>query len=332
MGPQAVTGAAPAVFVTGAGGYLGRHVVRAVLDMLPGTTLRCLVPPHAVLPEPVADPARVKTVPGDLTAGAAALAPLLSGCDAVLHLAGYGLGAGEADWERAFAVNASGTFHLALASRAAGAGRFIMARTALEYGPAGAEAAGGRPLREADPCRPEGLYAATKYAGAELARAVCADAGIVFLGLRVFNTFGPGEHPHKLVPAAILASLQGRSLPMTNGKAVRDYVFVGDVARAFALALARADLAGQRTVNIGSGKGIAAAKMARRVCALIEGAPGPAVGALPDRPGEPEALVADISTARELLGWEAAADMDAALRETIAWYRATYRLEGNPAR
>lgn len=317
-----MTGHAFTVFITGASGYLGRYVVRAILDLVPEATLRCLVRASALAPAPAREPGRVEIVFGHLGSDERTLAALVAGCDSVVHLAGYGLGAGETDWGEAFDVNVGGTFRLALAAREAGAKRFIMARTALECGPSGAAPVPGNPPRLAVQCLPEGPYAATKFAGAELARAACAEAQMTFVGLRVFNTFGPGEPAHKLVPANILASLEGKPLPMTSGVAVRDYVFAGDVGRAFALALARRDLVGRHTLDIGTGRGVTTAEMARRVCAMIPGAPGPALGVLPDRPGEPPVLVADPADARRLLGWEPKWDLDAALRETIEWYRA----------
>ncbi len=324
MGQNAVTAGPRTVFVTGAGGYLGTHAVPSVLATIPGVRVRCLVLPGEALPRAFGTDSRVETVEGDVTVGAETLIPLLGGCEAVLHLAAYGLGEGQTDWYEAFRVNARGSFDLARAACSAGARRFVMALSALEYGPASPGVAAARPVRETDPCFPEGAYAATKHAGADLARAVCAEAGAVFVGLRVFNTYGPWEQPHKLVPANILASLRGRSHEMSSGSSVRDYVFAADVGRAFALALRKEDLAGQRTINIGSGTGISVAEMARHVCAMIPGAPGPVLGARGDRSGEPPFLVADIDGAARVLGWSPSPDRDSCLRATIEWYRAHY--------
>lgn len=312
---------APLVFVTGSTGYLGRHVLPAVLGAMPAATVRCLLLPGEELAAPGGAMPRVEAVHGSLTGDKARLAALLAGCTAVIHLAGYGLGRGQTTWEDACDVNVLGTFNLARASCAAGVGRFVMAQTALEYGPSSPGVLERRPLRETDPCFPEGYYGATKDAGARLARAACADAGVTFLGLRIFNTFGPAERSHKLVPANILASLRGEALPMTNGQAVRDYVFAGDVGRAFALAVSGNGLRGQQVVNIGSGTETTVAEMAHAVCALIPGAPGPRLGALRDRPGDPPYLVADVSAARAALGWAPSPDRNGQLRATIDWYR-----------
>lgn len=328
-----MTSTPAAIFVTGAGGYLARHILPAILDALPDARLKCLSLPGLGSRIACAGHRRVNVVEGDLTAGEEGIAHWLAGCDGVLHLAGYGLGRNETEWAAAFRVNVLASFQLAHAACAVGVRRFVMAQTALEYGRPSPGAAVVRPSRETDPCLPRGMYGATKCAGGQLVRSLCELAGMAFRGLRVFNTFGPGEQPHKVVPANILASLRGEALPMSRGTAVRDYVFAGDVARAFALALSKPDLSGQRVLNIGSGSGVTVADMASRVCSLIPGAPGPCLGALPDRAEEPPFLVADVAAARVDLGWEpsGARETEAALRATIEFYRSTSGEEGRDA-
>ncbi len=308
------------VFITGISGYLARHVIAAIRKEMPSTRLIGLVPPGETAPPEIVSDSAVSIVPGDLRDSPDSLSFLLSGCGSAVHLAGYGLQEGQTDWKTAFEINVEGSFRLALAARAAGVRRVVFAQSALEYGPASPGVREQRALRETDPCFPEGVYGSTKYAGARLAGSVCADAGITFVGLRIFNTYGPAEQRHKLIPSNILASLRGASVPMTSGAAVRDYVSAIDVGHAFASALAAPGLRGRHVINIGTGIGISAADIARRVCGMIPGAPGPKLGALPDRKEEIPMLVADISAAEGLLGWTPKTGLEQGLRQTVEWY------------
>lgn len=300
-------------------------MIAAVCEAMPSSRLVGLVPPGEIPPPEICVGSAISFVTGDLRDSPDRLAFLLSGCNSVVHLAGYGLREGQTNWRNAFEINVEGGFRLALSAREAGVNRVVFAQTALEYGPACPAVLERRPLRETDPCFPEGVYGSTKYVGGRLASSVCAEAGIPFFGLRIFNTYGPGEQRHKLIPSNILASLRGDSVPMTRGAAVRDFVSAIDVGHAFASALSTPGLHGQHVINIGSGTGISVADIAKKVCGMIPGAPGPKFGALPERTGEIPMLVADISAARGMLGWAPGVGLERRLRQTVEWFSSDER-------
>lgn len=197
------------VAVTGASGFVGRHVVRELLDR--GHRVRGLV--RRRLPEP----STIETVSGHL-ADTSALNGLVAGVNAVIHLVGIIVERGRDSFE---AVHVAGTRRLVQAARAAGCQRFVHM-----------SAAGARNEAGATP------YHRTKARAEEIVRS----SGLAATIFRPSFIVGPGN-----VPVTMLARLH-RLLPVVpvfgDGRFPTQPVAVGDVARAFVLALERRDLTG----------------------------------------------------------------------------------------
>jgi nucleoside-diphosphate-sugar epimerase len=143
------------------------------------------------------------------------------------------------------------------------------------------------------------------------------------VGLRYFNVFGPRQDPRGPYAAVIprFVEFALRAQPLTifgDGEASRDFVWVGDVARANADALTAPGAAGD-VYNIGSGRAVTVNELATYVLAAIS-TPS-RVAYRPERPGDIVKMLAAPSLAAERLGWRATADFDAAMAETIDWYR-----------
>jgi dTDP-L-rhamnose 4-epimerase len=183
------------------------------------------------------------------------------------------------------------------------------------------------PTHEGKPVDLASIYALTKYAQ-ERAVLIFAEAyGREAVALRLFNVFGPGQalsNPYTGVLANFASRLANGERPIIfeDGKQRRDFVHVKDVARAFRLALEQPDAAGQ-TINIGSGRSYAI----RDVAILL--AEAMAVPHLqPEilnkaRSGDIRNCFADISRARELLGFQPRYRLEDCLTELAAWVRET---------
>jgi len=302
--------------VTGATGFIGTHVLRKAVAA--GYQVRALCRENS-------NRRRVEHLPvewivGDI-ATTASWDELLDGADSLVHLAA----AGVANLNDAFdAVRTNLPSHLLLFQAAArhGVRRLVLAGSCFEYGRTG-DRIGLRGLREDDPLDPMNAYAAAKAAATLLAGPLTRDLGLECFILRPFHTYGEGELATRLIPAVIHACQAGQPVRTTDGRQVRDLVHVGDVAEAFLRAI-QADWSqasqepGTCVINVGTGRGTsirAAVECLARLCgrdpAEVE------FGAIPHRPHEMWRLVADVSAALRVLGWQPTANLESGLAEVV---------------
>lgn len=177
----------------------------------------------------------------------------------------------------------------------AGGRRAVFSGTCAEY-----DWTPGGVLAEDAPIAPATVYGAAKDAVHRAGAAYARESGIELAWARLFFLFGPGEPPGRLVPAVAHGLLQGRAVETGSGAAVRDYLYVEDVARALAALL---DSATAGAVNIGAGKGVVLRDLIELISSEVGRDDLLRIGARPDRPGEPSVLVADVSRLREEVGF-----------------------------
>lgn len=193
--------------------------------------------------------------------------------------------------------------------------RLVHAGSCLEYGP------GNRPHREDDPPGPMTLRGVAKAATTLLLQQRSMESGLPAVTLRLFHVYGPWEQPHRLIPTAARALVEGLPLRLTLRETRRDFVFVDDVAVAFLAALA-ADFPVPAVVNVGTG--VVATNT--EVVSLLREISGRSLdvleGAFPQRPVDTEQAGADVSLARELLGWTPSRSLRDGLAETYRWWEA----------
>ncbi len=286
------------VLLTGAGGFLGTALcARLLADGHHVVAVRRAGTP----PRPSASHAHLEHAEADL-ADASAVAALVAATrpDACVHLAAAGAvtRSGRLDAELV-AVNALSGLHLAHALGAVGARRLVSCGSSSEYGPS------AEPMRETGPLWPDDAYGAAKAAGAHLTLAAARTAGVESVHLRPFSIYGPGERDTRLVAGLVRALVEGRPTALTGGRQARDFVFVDDVADAFARALSRPDLDG-RALNVGSGRQTTVRHLAL-LAADVVGADRSLLrfGAVPYRDGERFSWRASTDLAAQLLGWRA---------------------------
>lgn len=280
--------------VTGATGFLGRHLVAAALGR--GHQVRALVRPGREAP------AGAEPVAGDL-ADAAALDRLVAGADAVLHLAALGVQRRDRDWARLVEVNVARPLAVAEAAARAGVGVLVAVGTVLEYRGHGRLPGAPAPLPalclEDSPCDPADPYGATKAAGGLVLRARAAALGLPCWWLRLASLYGPGDDAEKLLPGAAAAAREGRPFEMSGGAQVREWLHVADAAEALLAAAAAPPAAGVEVVNVGTGEGVALLEVVRRAFALAGADPALVrAGARPYGPGEVHRLVMSVERAR----------------------------------
>ncbi|MGF1648625.1 MAG: UDP-glucose 4-epimerase GalE [Kineosporiaceae bacterium] len=323
--------------VTGGAGYIGAHVVRALAGDGRGVrVLDDLSSGHRGFV-----PAGVPLVEGSLTDTAAlarALVPDANGrpVEGVVHLAAFKYaGVSVARPLHTYEQNVVGTMRLLEAMTAAEVDRLVFSSSAAVYGTPDVDL-----VTEDTPTRPESPYGESKLVGEWLARDVARAGGrLRHTSLRYFNVVGSGHpelydsSPHNLFPLVLAAIGEGRpprilgtDYPTPDGTAVRDYVHVGDVARAHAAAAA-ALAAGEDLApayNLGSGTGLSV----REVVAVLLAATGSDLvpEEAPRRPGDPARIVASGKSAARDLGWDPATPVTRmAASAWHAWQAATRR-------
>lgn len=302
--------------VTGGAGFIGSELVRQLLargdrvvvvdNFVNGTRANL----------PLDD--RLRVVEADIR-DLPALAPWLAGTSTVYHLACLGVRHSVHAPVENHHVNATGTLGLLQASRAAGVSKFVYVSSSEVYG-----TARWVPMTEDHPTFPCTVYGGSKLAGESYTRAFHKTYGYATVVVRPFNTYGPRSHHEgdsgEVIPKFLLRSLAGRPLVIFgDGTQTRDFTYVSDSARGILLAGDHPAAVG-RTINLGYGAETTIAELAR-VVAQAAGRPGAPVEHVEGRPGDVLRLYADMTQARELLGYQPAVGLEDGLARLLAWYR-----------
>lgn len=310
--------------VTGGAGFIGSHLVHAlvqrgdrvtVLDDLSSGDLGNLAALELGRP---GSGAPVEFVDGDV-ADAAAVGRACQGIDGVFHEAAQvSVPQSIADPVMSYRINVMGTLNVLEGARKAGARRFVFAASSAAYGDAP-----GLPKTEDMPPCPLSPYASGKLAGEALLAVWARTHGLQTAALRYFNVFGPrqaDDSPYSGVIALFARSLlDGRRVTIFgDGEQTRDFTHVGDVVQANLQAM-EAELDPGEVINVGRGERTSVNQLYRMMAESIGSRLEPEY--LPARTGDVLHSQADITRAREKLGYEPCFEVRAGLAETIAWYR-----------
>jgi len=297
------------ILVTGGSGFIGRHVVRALLAGGDEVT----VADREATPDGVPPASGVDVVAGDLREPAVLDAAVRPGLDAVVHLVALTsvLGSTQRPAET-YETNVAVTAGLLELMRERGISRLAFASTNAVAGD-DPSAPGARVLDEASALRPLTPYGATKAAAEMLLSGWSQTYGMTAAALRLTNVYGPGmERKDSFVPRLLRATRSGEPVRVYgDGEQVRDYVYVEDVARAFVVALER-EHSGPLTV--GAGRSVSVNTLVELARAAT-GAPLPVEHVAAQR-GEMPRVEVDVSRARAL-GWVPSVDLPEGLSR--AW-------------
>ena len=303
--------------VTGGAGFIGSHIAMALIER--GDQVRVLDNLSSGSPKNLAHLGdNVELVAGDLT-NARAVERAVSGVDVVFHQAAMAsVPRSVAEPLASHAACATGTLVVLDAARRAGVRRVVYAASSSAYGNDPK-----MPKRETDLPAPVSPYAAAKLAGEAYCLAFAATYALETVALRYFNVYGPRQDPNSeysaVIPKFVAAMLAGkRPTIFGDGRQSRDFVYVADVVAANLAAATSAAAAG-RVFNIATGRQYSLLQLVDS----INGALGMSVEPVfaPARTGDVRESVADISAAREALGYEPQVDFDEGLRRSIDYYR-----------
>lgn len=305
------------VLVTGGSGFLGRHLVRALIPL--GADIGILVrDPEAGGSLFVGDgeperTGRIRLLRGDLL-DEAAVSRAAAGTDIVFHLGGRGGGGGSfRDFTDA---NVTGTCNVLTACAAQTVGRLVFVSSAAVYG-TGSQIA----LDEDQPPHGRSIYAASKIAAEALVGAYVG-TGRWAVTLRPSNIYGPDQMTDTVVTS--LLSQLGRTdeIVLRALHPIRDYIYVQDAVDALLASALRPDLLPGRTLNVSSGAGCSVRQLAEAAIAAVQRIePGRRVTVRPV--AEPtgatiDSLVCDNTAARAALGWAPRIDLIDGLQTSYA--------------
>jgi UDP-glucose 4-epimerase len=309
------------VLVTGGAGFIGSHLTaRLAADGRAVRVLDDLSTGHYENIEPIirAHPGRVTFVEGDIR-DPRTVEDAMAGVGEVLHQAALpSVERSVRDPWTTHQVNVDGTLLLLEAGRRAGVRRFVLAGSSSVYGDQPE-----LPKRESMPPSPRSPYALSKLVAESYVRLYAELFGLPGLTLRYFNVFGPRQDPASpyaaVIPLFLRAILAGeRPKIFGDGRQTRDFTFIENVVEANMAALRVPDASGQ-AMNIACGTRTSLLDLMDRLCAITDRDVKPEFG--PTRTGDVHDSLADITLAREIIGFEPRVGIDEGLRRTVEAFR-----------
>lgn len=294
------------VLITGATGFIGRHLVSRFSDT-GAQIFAATSPSHGPGPRPAEGKPTVQRLAFDIRDAVAVQTSLDEAApDVVFHLAAVGVTDPNVDPMLALMVNGSGVINLLEGLRGRGVERAVLVGTCYEYGASTTD--GG--------LDPQDAYSASKVAAWAFGHMYWRAYGLPVTTVRPFQVYGPGQSERTLIPSAVRTALAGEDFPMTPGKQVRDFVFVDDVVEGM-MAAALSETAEGKSLDLGTGRGITVLHVVERIWRLTKARGRIRAGALSYRTGAAMNLVADADQTCRETGWRARTSLEEGLRATI---------------
>ena len=306
------------VLVTGAGGFIGSHLVEHLVAE--GADVRAMVRYNSrnshgnlellsaetrssfeVVAGDVQDPFFVRTA--------------VKGMDTVFHLAALiGIPYSYIAPIQYANVNVLGTVNVLQACLDEGVERVVQTSTSETYGTARYV-----PIDERHPLQGQSPYSASKIGADKLAESYHLSFGLPVVTVRPFNTFGPGQSARAVIPTVISQALAGSAeIRLGSLTPVRDLTYVDDTASGF-IAAAKSARAVGRVVNLGNGEGISIGDLAQKILRLCESEARITCEQQRVRPVTSEVmeLICDNTLAKDLLEWQPRVSLDEGVRQVI---------------
>ncbi len=309
------------VLVTGAGGFIGSHLVDELLHK--GAEVTAFVHYNArndwgMLEGRYNDKTpNLSVIAGDVTDSLFVKKAVLEK-EYVFHLAALiGIPYSYVAPESYINTNVKGTLNIMQACLDANVKRVVHTSTSEVYG-----TAQYTPIDEKHSLQGQSPYSASKIGGDKIAESFYCSFGLPVTTIRPFNTFGPRQSTRAVIPTIITQALTSNSIKLGSLTPIRDLTYVADTVQGF-IKFAESPKTVGKTVNTGSGRGITIGELA----ALIIRQMNPDATIICDeeriRPDKSEVmqLLCDNRLAKDLAGWEPQYTLEDGLAHTIEWMR-----------
>jgi NAD dependent epimerase/dehydratase len=308
------------IFVTGADGFIGSHLVELLAAR--GCKVKALSLYNSFNDwgwlDDLEENANIEVVSGDVR-DAAFIATAVRDVDVVFHLASliaipYSYSAPQSYVD----TNVQGTLNVMQAALSRGVRRVIHTSTSEVYGTAVRV-----PIDEGHPLQPQSPYSASKIGADAIAMSFHHSFELPLTVARPFNTYGPRQSARAVIPTILTQVLGGmRRIRLGRLDPTRDFNFVTDTCRGMIL-LAECDAAVGQVVNIGSGAEISVGDLAKLIGELagIRFEVESDAERLRPEGSEVERLLCDNTRIRALTGWAPAVSLREGLTQTIEWFR-----------
>jgi nucleoside-diphosphate-sugar epimerase len=304
------------VLVTGGAGFIGSNLADAFLDA--GEEVRVLDDLTTGFAENV--PAHAELIEGSVS-DLDTVVKAVDGMDLVIHLAAHRAVLRSVEDPLATdTANTHGTLTVLKSALDAGVRRVIYASSSSVYG-----MNPPMPTPESAPPRPLSPYGVTKLAGEHYVRVFAQLYGMETVSFRYFNVFGPRQRPDSAYAAVIplfIEALRGGSQPVVHGDGgqSRAFTYIDDVVAAnLAAASAPASACAGHVYNIANDRSHSLLELLDILGRILGVSPRPQH--VDTRQGDIRDSRADVSAARDALGFEAKVDFEEGLRRAVAWFQ-----------
>lgn len=305
------------VLVTGGAGFIGSHLVDALLDL--GAEVRVFDDLSTGLASNLDHcRSRIEFIEADLR-DTAAVGRACEGRRYVFHQAALGsVPRSMKSPATTIAINVGGTANVFAAARDAGVQRIVYASSSSVYGDSSRS-----PKVEGEEGSPLSPYALSKCMNEQLAETFARCFSMELVGLRYFNVYGPRQRPDgpyaAVIPRFFAAALEGRApLIHGDGEQSRDFTFVADAVRSNLLAAVAPRIESSVAINVAGGRRTSVKELADKILSLAGSDVGPTHER--ERPGDVKHSLADLELARELLGQAPVTDIESGLSTSFRHY------------
>ena len=309
------------VLVTGAGGFIGSHLVEALLEA--GADVRAFVrytsrkDPGLLRQLSPQNFSELDVVAGDLR-DENAVRRAVRGCQVVFHLGALiSIPYSYVHPLEVASTNVMGTLNVLSACLDQGVERLVHTSTSEVYGTARFV-----PIHEGHPLQGQSPYSASKIGADKLAESFWCTYDLPVVTVRPFNTFGPRQSARAVIPTIITQALAQDNIRLGNRSTTRDFTYVADTVRGFLLAAETPDVEGE-VFNLGTGQEISIGDLAGHIVQAVGRPVEIELDADRLRPQGSEVmrLVSDNSLAVRKLSWKPAYTLEEGLERTIDWIR-----------
>lgn len=311
------------VLITGASGFIGSHLTERLLEL--GCNVKVFVRYDkgikagmiSALPKEMRD--NIKVVAGDIR-NPDALRNAAKGVDVIFHLAAIvSIPYSYVNPREVVETNVLGTMNALIAAMENNVEKIVTTSTSEVYGTAQYV-----PIDEKHPLQGQSPYSASKIGADKIVESFYRSFDTPVATIRPFNQYGPRQSARAVIPTIITQALTGKTIRLGSLTPTRDFTFVLDTVDAF-ISIAESPKTVGEVINIGTGTEISIGNLAEKIIKIVDEDGRKGISVVSEdkrkRPKKSEVnrLLADITKAKNLIGWQPKTSLDKGLKITTDW-------------